>query len=80
MTMRRSLLSAFLGAVLILSGTASSCGSTSDGSGVEVEDCDAEDFRNREADCGFTDSDRRKSPKPVVKPSPAKPAPRTTRR
>lgn len=44
------------------------------GQEVEIEDCDAEDWANREDDCGFTDADRRTTKKP------AKPSPRTTRR
>jgi hypothetical protein len=37
--------------------------------GVEIEDCDAEDFRNKEAECGFSESDRRKTPAPRPKTS-----------
>lgn len=40
---------------------------------VEFEDCDAEDWKNYEAECF------RKSPKPI-KPSPKKPAPKPTKR
>jgi predicted small secreted protein len=40
----------------------------------EVEDCDAEDYRNREDDCGFTDADRRKTK------APTKPQGRPTKR
>lgn len=46
--------------------------------GGQIEDCDAEDWANREDDCGFTDWDRRKT----AKPSPRKttgPSPRTTK-
>lgn len=71
--MRRSLLTCFLGAALVF-GTAGSCLPGSETPAVEVEDCDAEDYRNRESDCGFSDSDRRKTP--AVR----KPAPRNTRR
>lgn len=60
------------------------CGLSDPGSvtpgGVEVEDCDAEDFRNREDDCGFTDADRRKTAKPTARKTTG-PAPlKTTRR
>ncbi len=84
-TMRRKLAIAFLVAALVLTGTASSCGSTSGSPGVEVEDCDAEDYRNREDDCGFTDADRQKlkTPGPAKatpgKPTPANPRPVRTR-
>jgi len=48
-------------------------------SGVEVEDCDAEDYRNRERECGFIKTSEPK--KPAVKtPAPKQPAPRVTRR
>lgn len=36
---------------VLLLGTASSCLSPTQPS--EVEDCDAEDYRNRESECGF---------------------------
>lgn len=71
--MRTPLAIAAAGAVLI-AGLA--CGYPASGdtpqppSQVDVEDCDAEDFRNREDDCGFTDADRRKT----IKPSPRKTA------
>lgn len=46
----------------------------------ETEDCDAEDFVNREDDCGFSDKQRSKSP--TVRATPArtttKPAPART--
>jgi hypothetical protein len=37
-------------------------------SGVEVEDCDAEDWANREDDCGFAKKKTVKPQPPVVKP------------
>lgn len=49
--------------------------------GTQVEDCDAEDFRNREKECGFVQP--AKSVKPVAPAkTPAKPVtpPRITRR
>lgn len=49
---------------LVLTSGASCLGETQP-TEVEVEDCDAEDYRNREAECGFTDADRRKTPRPV---------------
>ncbi len=73
--MRRKLAVAFLGAALVLAGTASSCGSSSGSPGVEVEDCDAEDYRNREAECGFTDADRKKLKTPAPAKTPARPDP-----
>lgn len=36
-------------------------------SSSEHEDCDAEDYHNREDDCGFTDADRRKTKGPSTK-------------
>lgn len=49
---------------------------------AEIEDCDAEDFRHREADCGFVQT---KAPVVVktTKPAPAikqQPVPKITRR
>lgn len=46
---------------------------------AEVEDCDDEDRRNRELDCGFVQT---KAPVVVktTKPAVKQPAPRTTRR
>lgn len=46
----------------------------------EGEDCDAEDFMNREDDCGFSDKNRKspsartKPTKTVTKPAPARTA------
>lgn len=65
MKIYRKLAAVTLGAALVLGASAASCESTGS---VEVEDCDAEDRRNKEAECGFTDSDRRKTP--VVKKTP----------
>lgn len=45
---------------VLLLGTASSCLSPTQP--AEVEDCDAEDFRNRESECGFS----------KIKPTPTK--------
>lgn len=46
---------------------AGACGGTSNnGSSFEGEDCDAEDFANREDDCGFSESDRKKHKKKVT--------------
>ena len=67
MKIYRKLAAVALGTALILGASAASCGSSAD-TGVEVEDCDAEDYRNKEDDCGFTDSDRRKTP--TVKKTP----------
>ncbi len=36
--------------------------------GVEVEDCDAEDRRNREAECGFGPGKATKKPKATPSP------------
>lgn len=55
---------------LLLTATAGSCQSPPP-SDVEVEDCDLEDWKNREDDCGFTDRHK----KPATKPQPAKPPP-----
>lgn len=48
------------------------------GDDINVEDCDAEDYRNREDDCGFGPADRARlrstSAKPSTKPSAAAPA------
>ncbi|GIH07380.1 hypothetical protein Rhe02_54470 [Rhizocola hellebori] len=58
-------------AVLAVSATlasgAAACGDPAPA--VEVEDCDAEDWANREDDCGFTDADRKKK---TTKPAPTK--------
>lgn len=74
MKLRKTLAALALGA-LLLTGTAASCGEPA-ADGVEVEDCDAEDYANREDDCGFTDADRAKR----KTPAPRKPAPRQTKR
>lgn len=53
---------------------AAACPSRDEAAGVEVEDCDAEDFKNRETDCGF-------APTPKVTPTAGKGAtPKTTKR
>lgn len=44
---------------LLLAGCGSSTQDLSDFTG-QSEDCDAEDFRNKEDDCGFTKADRDK--------------------
>lgn len=78
-----------LAAAVVLSLAGCPSVSPSPAGGVEQGDCDAEDRRNREAECGYSDSDRRKlttpkpgqnqrpndfkPAKPAVKP-PAKPA------
>lgn len=51
--------------------TAVACGSPDQAqpSQVEVEDCDAEDYINKEDDCGFTDADRKKQPAKVKVPT-----------
>lgn len=75
MKLRKTLAALALGA-LLLTGTAAACGEPAADGGVEVEDCDAEDYANRESDCGFTDADRAKR----KTPAPRKPAPRQTRK
>lgn len=68
---RTTIAAAATAALLTLGCGLSDPGSGTSG-GVQVEDCDAEDFRNREDDCGFTDSDRRKTAKPTPKKTAAK--------
>lgn len=43
--------------------------STPTGTHVEVEDCDAEDYANRETDCGFLPGGRRRVTPPPSRPS-----------
>lgn len=51
---------------------------TGGGGNVEIEDCDAEDMRNREKECGFVQP--AKTTKPAPAKTPAKPNIRSTRR
>lgn len=51
---------------VLLLGTASSCISSTQSS--EVEDCDAEDYRNRESECGFLKIKPTKTGTDTVKP------------
>lgn len=70
MALSRPVAAAVLG--LFLAAGASACGdpTAAEPSGVEVEDCDAEDFANREDDCGFTEADRKKkTPAPRKTPT-----------
>jgi hypothetical protein len=45
------------------------CGEStpSEAPAIEIEDCDAEDFANREAECGFSESKSKKKSKKVIK-------------
>jgi hypothetical protein len=63
---KRALTALALGAVLASGAVA--CGDPA-APPVEVEDCDAEDYANREEECGFMEADRRK---PSPKKTPAK--------
>jgi hypothetical protein len=55
MTIRRLLAATTLSAVVLFGATGCPASSPND-SAVEVEDCDEEDYANREVDCGFTQS------------------------
>lgn len=68
--MRRKLAALLLGAVVLAGTTACPA---SEPVSVEVEDCDAEDYRNKEAECGFTDADRKKTKAPAPKTTKRKP-------
>lgn len=70
MSLTRKAATAVLGLALL--APLAACDLTGGGSGGQVEyegeDCDAEDFANREADCGFTKKKTPKPKPPVVKP------------
>jgi hypothetical protein len=53
---------------------------TGSGTQVEVEDCDQEDFRNREKECGFVQTKAPVVVKTTKSVAPKQPAPRITRR
>lgn len=54
---------------------------TGGGMQVELEDCDAEDRRNREKECGFVQPAKTTKPAaPAKTPAKQQPAPRITRR
>lgn len=53
--MKRTIVAVALGATLALTGTA--CGAPVETQDQNVEDCDQEDFENREAECGFADEE-----------------------
>jgi hypothetical protein len=63
----------------VLAGTMSCACQPRAAGNIEFEDCDAEDFANREDDCGFTDADRKKLRKGKT-PATKAPAPKTTRK
>jgi hypothetical protein len=54
-------------------------GGSGTGTQIEQEDCDAEDFRNREADCGFIQTKAPVVVKTTKGTAPKQPAPRVTR-
>lgn len=81
MRIRKALAALVIGATVGISTAA--CPATNpptDGTSieVEVEDCDAEDFANKEDDCGFTEADRKKA-RTSKKPSPNSSRKRTSR-
>lgn len=64
---------AVLLAVMLPLSLAAACPASPDqGSAVEVEDCDAEDWANRETDCGFAPTPKRTTGKPAPPKTPAK--------
>lgn len=67
-------------AALLTLGCGLSDPSTVTPGGVEVEDCDHEDWVNREDDCGFTEWDRKKTAKPTPRKTTTKASPRPSRR
>lgn len=70
--MRKLAIATALSLTLLGTTTACACEPWATTSSTEVEDCDAEDYRNKEDDCGFTDADRRKTTKPTPARTPAR--------
>lgn len=70
--MKKLLTAAAIGVFVLVGATG--CDLFRDNPAVEVEDCDAEDRRNKEAECGYSDADRKKLKTPTVK-QPAKKKP-----